>query len=342
MTIQPPTHPSPESPKPILRAFLPRLALFLLLLTLCQLLVGHLVPYTPDAGNPSLLQNSLDQDRPSVLFLGDSVMRFADRSDASAAGIATLFRKAAEYRVEPILIAQGGMHMDAFRHYAKLAATHPNKPKAVFIEINPAGLTDITHPFLYFRADSMTIYGMLHPWARPFLHPLAVFRHPMTKPGVSMQDYYRTPVRFRKQVIGHLHEYGWNNPKYRKITTAHQREKILTRYFCEPKSTNFKIRAIGEIARTLHSADIPAFFYVTPVDLEFCSQYWPGLFAHSIHEKVNVVSAQLEGTDARLIDMSFDLPHSAFSYADYPNEHLKLVGRGHVAQVLADASKDLF
>lgn len=338
MIMQDPEHPSSSRD---IRMLALKFGLFLSLVTISQFLVGSFFPFDPNPGNPGYLQRNLDAGRPNVVFLGDSVMRYTDPGDASAAGIHTLYRKAAGYRVEPILVAQGGMHLDAFRHYARLIANHENKPRAVFIEVNPAGLTDITHPYLFFRRDSMAILGMIHPWFQPFIRALAVFKHPMTRPGMTMEEYYRIPVKFEDETIGQLHEFAWNNPKYRIATPAHHREKILTRYFCEPKPRNFKIRAIREIAKTLENAGIPAIFYITPVDIEFCRHYWPGFFEQKISEKVEMVEKQLKGTNARLLDLSFDLPHDAFSYPDYVDEHLKLEGRGYVAQRLADATRNL-
>lgn len=96
-----------------------------------------------------------------------------------------------------------------------------------------------------------------------------------------------------------------------------------------------------QIAEELPSAGIRPVFYVTPIDVEFCSRYVPE-FVEDLAKKDSIVVDVLTVRGQSVIDLSNPVAEESFywsydpAFLHYPNEHINQQEKFLVAQRLAD------
>ena len=76
-------------------------------------------------------------------------------------------------------------------------------------------------------------------------------------------------------------------------------------------------------------------FYITPIDMETGTRHLPEDFPAVVKQNCRLIEQRLRERGGEVIDLSHSLGPGAFSWNEYPNEHLRQNGRCYVAKRLA-------
>ena len=272
--------------------------------------------------------------KPDVYFMGDSVMDSFDPADEDTRTIPGMLKSLLqEYRV--VGVHRGGFHLRLYRDIARYIVNAGGRPRAMLIEINPAGLTYLkdTGSFEWtsglFRQDQNPLLSI-------FFRPLAIFKWSVVMPPLSQARYLNQIVYLGDRPVGNVRDYDPQNKAFDVFSEENLRKKIILRYLGPLTPHNQYLRAIQQIAQMLQSRGIKPLFYITPVNHQLCERSMPGEFAPRLTQKTSFIRSLLAARKLEVLDLSFALPEEYFQVVMYPNEHLNERGRLFVAGQLAD------
>jgi hypothetical protein len=305
------------------RRFLTRLACYLALLAGLQQLVG------PWAYPPIARQlDDLLALRPSLLFLGDSSVFRADDRDVDRRSTAQML---GDRRGVAMGVLQGAAQSaDLWAGEVRELLRRGARFDTVVAVINMRSFSPSwdLEPGYQFTAERTFLSWP--PYLRPFLRPLVVFSaidlQPV--PAASLAD---APVYDGTTLVGRGRDF------LTPADTAAERERktLLLFYMASLRTDHRKLRSLVALADSLREARTRLVLYVSPIDVEKGASAFGPLFRRRIEENVGTLERELAARGADVVDLCCFLPDSAFSYSQYPNEHLKAAGRMAVADALA-------
>ena len=165
------------------------------------------------------------------------------------------------------------------------------------------------------------------------LDPLLRTLHLLDEQAVTQTEYKTTPVYCGTEQVGLVRDF--DNPSYLEVTPERTRNKMIFHYMYPLGVDHPKLVALREIVALADDYDLNIVFYVSPVDVETGERLLPGRFREQVAANVDTIREAVGTHQPALIDMSDALPSTAFSWHDYPNEHLRDTGRRFVAERLA-------
>lgn len=306
-----------------MRPFLARLTCFLALLAALQGFVG------PWFFPPIARQlDDLAASRPSILFLGDSSVFTADATDLDRRSTAQMLQ---DRRGVAMGVLQGGAQSaDLWVHEVRELQRRGARFETVVAVVNLRSFSPSwdLEPRYQFTAERRFLSWP--PSLRPFLRPLVVFDaldlQPL--PAGSLND---APVYDGTTLVGR----GRDFPGHADTAAERERRMLLFFYMASLRTDHRKLRSLASLADSLRQARTRLLLYVSPIDVEKGASAFGPRFRSRIEENVGTLERELAARGAEVLDLCCFLPDSAFSYSQYPNEHLKAAGRMAVANELA-------
>jgi len=321
----------------IMRRFLIKFLLLLLLLLAGQSLIGYFYP--AEVPEPVLhFQSLLDRDA-EILYFGDSTLWHPEGSQTTAAMLQELLP---DHAVGELSHAAYGM--DVYRSYVNFALRQGYRPALVIIPINMRSFSpewDQRPSYQFTQEKRVLTLGL--PLARTFGRPLNLFGG--YEPAITQDEFLRSPVYAGATKIGKVQDFereesvaplaegnGEQFVYYQELPADGDYQRLLTYYYMAELTPNHrKIGAMIDIAQRLQQAGTPVLFYVTPVNTELGDVYVGETFRQQFAANVQIVRDQLAAHGVELLDLSFDL--AAYFFTD--TEHLRQPGKHYIAEQLA-------
>lgn len=277
-----------------------------------------------------------------VLIMGDSVMDYVAAEDTDHERLSHKIRVGLR-GCTAVNLARSAHHAEIFEAVVSFVTANPStRPKLVIVPLNLRSFSNswIRHPAYRFEElrrmlswDS-TAYALAH-------RPLSVFRWYQGAEG-SQEEYDRSPAYEGERVIATLGEMnrllerddGSPEARARQLDAA-----FVLRYAQRITPADDRFEAVIRLARVLRERQVPALFYLTPVDHETAVRYaGPAVGGHiAWNARLLVDALAREGYAVR--DWSRLLDASAFSWKLFPNEHLNETGRQRLGDVAAASAR---
>jgi hypothetical protein len=305
--------------------FLTRLAAFVLLVLTVQAL---LIPVRPP--ELAFALDTIVSSPPATLFVGDSSVLWTKANDVDRRSIGRMFEEQAP---GTHVLASAAYTAELWHLEVQELLRRGVRFRTLLAPVNLRSFSTSwdRHPTYQF-AKEKAFLSLPEP-LRGFYWPLLSLQAIKAVP-ISQRDYDSSPVFDGRLVVGTVRDFEDARPL---LGPAKRLKRDFVYHYMEqlgPEQRN--LRAFVTLATSLRERGIRAVFYVTPVDVETADRALGPRFRQQIGANVATVRRALAPTGAELIDLSFDVPASAFDYSEAPNEHLKPEGRIQVAGRLTE------
>ncbi len=273
------------------------------------------------------------QGKPDVIFFGDSCNAWIDREDADRRPISELLNDRLFGKTVG-RIDGGAYHLELYEAFVDLLIARQERPELLIIPINLRSFSSEwdARPSYAFDAAKQQLRQADNRVALA-LSPLLKTLQWQIDSTKSLAAFKRTRVFDDADCVGTVDDF--ENAGYDHPTEELVRNKFVYHYMYTLTPGHRKLVAMRNIARKAAEYKLQVVFYVTPVDCETGTRSMGDQFAERVQQNVSVLRSQIAGTSATLIDCSSSLDAAAFSWSQYPNEHLNEQGRSFVAETLA-------
>ena len=271
--------------------------------------------------------------RPDVIFFGDSCNGWVDEQDADRRAISELLNDRLLGKTVG-RIDGGAYHLELYEAFIDLLIAREVHPELLVIPINLRSFSSEwdARPSYAFEAAKQQLRQADDRLALA-VSPLLKTLQWRTDSAKSLSAFKRTAVFDGDERVGTVDDF--ENARYDHPTEELVRNKFIYHYMYSLTPEHRKLAALRNIARKAEEQQLQVAFYVTPVDCETGARCLGDRFTSHIKQNVRVLRSQLAGTSATFMDCSLSLDANAFSWSQYPNEHLNEVGRSFVAETLA-------
>lgn len=312
-----------------------KLLVFGLIIAGLQVTIYH---HTPKEKPSQIVKRAIRArcNHQGIIFLGDSVNFTCDHNEEQREPVSTLLQD--ELGKYVATVSGGGLDTDVFLAICKFIEREPAYlPKMMVIGINLAGFHGMPEPYTTHKQIGVDLYRADHPWFDVFLKPITTFRFPITQADLSLYEHVNTKIYRGGEYIGLNGTLDIKNPRYKNFSPSNTALYISIRYFYDLDPVNNKnIKELGAITDVLLRNNIRPIFYITPINYERCSAFYPEKFTADISSKVAAVTDFLQKRGVPLLDLSFALENKHFTDAPYPDEHLNYSGRLLLAKSIAN------
>ena len=274
------------------------------------------------------------ENKADVIIFGDSTMVASDYRDVDTRPIYMMLQdKLPTLNVKAIddLAYAAEVYLEQARYIVR----NKYKPKLVIIPINIRSFSPQwdQRPDFQFEMEKLVLRYKNTP-VFPYLKFLINLNLYNLVP-ISKSQFHNTPVYSNGKLIGTMKDF--EGPEYKIYTESHQNNIILISYTYTLSNNHRKLKAFEEVADLLSTNNIKTIFYFTPVDYETIEKYAGSLGINQISQNSNIIKNSRREKPATLLDLTFKLPTSEFSWRDsmYVNEHLNQNGRQFLASELA-------
>ena len=324
-----------------------KLAVSFLVLVLLQFIVSGLFP----ADIPQelfQLQEYLDAEA-DIVYLGDSTLTFP-------VGEVTLGEIVQEMLPEHKVgeIAHPAYNLDLYLHYVRYILHRAHRPQIIVVPVNMRSFSpewDLRPGYQFEKEKKTLTMGLLI--SRVFGRPLEIFG--LYKPSISQETFLGATVYLGDEPVGTVRDF--EGAVAQDAATAGQgdagfvyhdalpsaedtealRQALIYRYMARLKRDQRQLRAMLEIAELGRDNDVEILFYITPLNHQQGQRLLGESFVETLDQNVALVKSLADGREAMLLDMSTDL--EAFAFVDM--EHMREVGKEHVAAELAAAIRSI-
>ncbi len=280
------------------------------------------------------------ETQPSVIYFCDSCNAWVDAEDSDRRAISELL---ADRLVGKSVgrIDGGAYHLELYEAFVDLLIARGEHPDLLIMPINLRSFSTEwnARPSYAFDAARQQIRQADNRFALA-LKPLLKTLQWDKDTTQSLAAFKRTPVFDGEQWVGTVDDF--ENEQFDDPSDERVRKKFIYHYMYTLEPEHRKLVALRNIANKATAAKLKVLFYVTPIDCETGNRCLGDRFAKHIQQNVNVLRSQLAGTTAAFIDCSAALDANAFSWIQYPNEHLNELGRTFVADTLVTTLVDRF
>jgi len=271
--------------------------------------------------------------RPDVIHFCDSCNTWIDQHDSDRRPISELLNdRLVGKRVGRI--DGGAYHLELYEAFVDLLIARQEHPELLIIPINLRSFSSEwdARPSYAFEAAKQQLRQADNRLALA-ISPLLKTLQWETDSTKSIAAFKRTSVFDGDECVGTVDDF--ENARYDHPSPELVRNKFIYHYMYSLTPEHRKLVAMRNIARKAAENNLQVVFYVTPVDCETGTSCLGDRFVEHVKQNVNVLRSQLAGTSATLVDCSSSLDARAFSWSQYPNEHLNELGRSFVAETLA-------
>ncbi len=324
-----------------MRSFAFRLLVLVLLLVGLQYIVSVLNP-------PEIPQDVLRLDRylaagVDILYFGDSTVGYLDDELLTAEVLQEMLP---EHAVGEI--AHPAYGLDVYQYYAKYLVRSDHMPDTVIIPINMRSFSpgwDLRPEYQFEREKTVLTYGLF--LSRMLLRPFEIFGGLIS--DTSQAEFLDTIVFSGKEPVGRVRDYenlfGYTPLEVQKgeLEFAYQDvlpseddvqalQKVLTYYYMYGlDSDHRKIESMLSVVDVLGEHGINPVFYITPINYQQGHLLLGDVFQERITENIELIKSLLLAKSTEVLDLTFDL--EAYAFVDM--EHLREIGKTHVAEQLS-------
>ncbi len=309
-----------------------KLAIFSLLISLCQFLIVLKYPGIPDKA--FRIRNRL-QKNADFIYFGSSAVYWTYPKDKNGKTIGDyLHDLLPEYTIADASMNSGKMdlYLAAIQYMIRTA----HHPKLVIIPIELRSFSPLWDRHTDYQYDREKFYFKHGSIVLDMLYrPLAIDRR--IKPSLTSTDYRRSKLYNGDEYIGDVEDFV--SGPFLTYSEEHLKKAIEARYMLKIPEDHHIIKDMAAIVRLLRDADIPVLFYITPIDHQTGEQYWEDLFDERIQKNIHTIQAALAKEGEQLFNIAFSLDQTEFTWRqdpdfNYMNEHLSEPGKRHVARLL--------
>lgn len=285
------------------------------------------------------LANCLEQ-KPDVIYFCDSCNAWVDANDNDRRWISKMLHERLPNK-NVVSLDGGAFHLELYAAFVDVIVNRKIKPDLLIIPINLRSFSPEwdARPSYSFRDSIQQLQKLDRPFASAFA-PLMKTLQWEPEVTESMSEYRKTSVLDGKQVVGTVADF--DGSEYRNPTPENLRKKFIFHYMYTLQEDHRKLTALRRIAEQTSQAGIPVVFYVTPIDFETGMESLGPRFAEQVMANISQIRKQVSGYPVSFLDLSHDLNASAFSWLEYPNEHLNETGRSYIAAQLAHHLADRY
>jgi hypothetical protein len=271
--------------------------------------------------------------RPDVILFGDSCNGWVDQEDTDRRAISELLNDRLVGKTVGRIDGRA-YHLELYEAFIDLLIARQAHPELLIIPINLRSFSSEwdARPSYAFEAAKQQLRQADDPFALA-ISPLLKTLQWQTDTAKSLSAFKRTEVFDGDQRVGTVDDF--ENARYDHPSEELVRSKFIYHYMYSLTPEHRKLVALRNIVRKAAEHQLQVAFYVTPVDFESGSRCLGNRFASQIKHNVSVLRASVAGSSASFMDCSLSLDANAFSWSQYPNEHLTEVGRNFVAETLA-------
>ncbi len=284
-------------------------------------------------------ENCLAQ-HPDVIYFCDSCNAWIDTDDTDRRMISEqlndqlLNKKVAR-------LDGGAFHLELYEAFVELLAARGVRPDALIIPLNLRSFSAEwdARPAYSFHAAQQQLRRADNHLASAFAPLMKTLQWERAESS-SLIDYRNTAVYDGAQVVGTVGDF--DNSDYRTPTPELLRKKFIFHYMYALPEDHRKLAAMRRIAQLAAKEKLRVVFYVTPIDYETGTACLGPRFSEQVSANIANIGRQLSDYPVSFVDWSHALDAQAFSWTEYPNEHLNERGRSFVATHLAELLADQY
>jgi len=271
---------------------------------------------------------------PDVVMFCDSTNAWIDEKDSDPRAISDMFEDLLD-ETKIGHVTRAAYHVQVYAAFVDLVVARGLRPRGLVIPINLRSFSPEwdRKPAYQFEKELRLIRNADAP-LRLAVDPLLRTLHLIDEAPVTQHEYKNSPVYRGERLVGVVRDF--DNPSFREVTRERTRNKMILHYMYPLREDHRKLEALRNIARTAARNDLNIVFYISPIDVQTGEELLPDEFRRQVGANVAMIQQALAGHRPALIDLSAALPADAFSWHDYPNEHLCQEGRALVATRLAE------
>lgn len=326
--------------------FAVKLSLLGLMLFFLQILVSGLFP--PQIPQEVLRLQEYLAAGVDIVYLGDSTLFYPIGQVTTGELLQEIVP---EYRVGEI--SHAAYNLDLYLHYVRYILRGDSRPHTIIIPINMRSFSpewDLRPGYQFTKVKKMLNMGLW--FSRVFARPLEILG--FYEPPIDQKIFLDTPVYRGDEPVGTVRDFedtvepdaktaqGDTGFVYHDALPSDEdeeavRQALIYRYMYRLKPGQRQLQAAFEIAELARDTDVQVLFYITPINVQQGERFLGEPFVETLNENAALVESLVEYREARILDLSTDL--EAFAFVDM--EHLREVGKEHVATRLAQAIRSM-
>lgn len=312
-----------------MQRFLTRLALLSVLVGAFQVTV---IPKLRQSDEAADVLDRLSRD-PDVIYFCDSTNRWVDDADQDKRSICQMAQESFP-DLTFAAVDKNAFHAGVYESVCELLADRKQRPKVLVVPINLRSFSPAwdRRPSYEFNELQNHIRYAETQWRLGLLAVRGMF--PTPENSLSDAEYFNLPVYCGGQQVGQVRDF--DNPSYLEADPQKTKDKFIFHYMYSLTPRHRKLQSFANLARTATQSGSRVVFYITPLDIDSGSSHLGRAMQQQVAENVRVVRDQLDPL-AEVIDLSFELPSDAFTWHQYPNEHLNQHGRQYVATAITSS-----
>jgi hypothetical protein len=323
-----------------MKRFVARSLVFVLLLTLLQVLVSAAFP--AEIPQQVLLLEEYLSSQVDIIYLGDSTLSYPVGEVTTGELLQELLPG---YSIGEI--SHPAYNLDLYSYYVKniLRSSHP--PRVVIIPINMRSFSpewDMRPGYQFEEVKKTLTLGPV--LSRMLSRPLEIFG--LFEPAISQDTFLNTDVYNGDTLVGKVKDFEGlvDDGAVAKLQgdtgdalpsagdTEALQQALIYRYMYGLEPDQRQLRAMLKIVELSDKDDVDVLFYITPINYQQGQRYLGDAFVKSLRDKTALVKSLLaDSTGSTSLDLSFDL--EAYAFVDM--EHLREAGKEYLAGQLASA-----
>jgi dienelactone hydrolase len=327
-----------------MKRFVARSLVFVLLLTLLQVLVSAAFP--AEIPQQVLLLEEYLSSQVDIIYLGDSTLSYPVGEVTTGELLQELLPG---YSIGEI--SHPAYNLDLYSYYVKniLRSSHP--PRVVIIPINMRSFSpewDMRPGYQFEEVKKTLTLGPV--LSRMLSRPLEIFG--LFEPAISQDTFLNTDVYNGDTLVGKVKDFeglvddgavaklqgdtgfAYHDALPSAGDTEALQQALIYRYMYGLEPDQRQLRAMLKIVELSDKDDVDVLFYITPINYQQGQRYLGDAFVKSLRDKTALVKSLLaDSTGSTSLDLSFDL--EAYAFVDM--EHLREAGKEYLAGQLASA-----
>lgn len=286
--------------------------------------------------------NTLGENVPPVLYLGDSVVERVSRNDLDTRHLGQMVIDNLSHTRRVLCISHSAYQIELFNAFARALARMRYRPRIVILPINLRSFSpqwDL-NPEWQFIEELRTI--------EKFAQNSSVGSLKTGKRTLSIEEFEATTVSYPHTSFTCIGQFRQLIKMGAEVDEqkAFRWQQIFVFHYMHPLSRDHpKLRLIHDTVARLAELGILILVYITPINFQAGQKLIGADFMTAIQHQVSLVSEQVSYARreeaVRFLDFSTVLSSDYFFHEYNPTEHLNERGRYIISKKIADEVIDL-
>ncbi|MFH1894656.1 MAG: hypothetical protein ABH813_02040 [Patescibacteria group bacterium] len=267
-----------------------------------------------------------------IIYLGDSAVSHYSPKDLNKRAIPQMLQEILpEHSI--VSVDNAAWKADIFLEVCKYIIKQKYYPKIIIIPINMRSFSPSwdKRPGYQFEEKKAILKNKL---SFMFFKTIEVFDKSDKFNEITQDEFDNTEVFNGEEAAGKVKDF--ESHEFRHYSEENMKNTILYYYMFSLKKENRLMQFLLETAKILRENNIKPVFYITPIDYETGSRYFPGEFSERLKSNTETIKSVFSENHFEVLDFSKDLETDFFAWEKYPNEHLNEKGRKYVAEKIAE------